>query len=107
MEYEFLHLNTLIDEPSLAKMDVSMARNISGQLKTRNLALKFCVSGTENYQTLGKSTPRQIPEIFRSASVPIPNAKQSGRLELAQWIASADNPLTARVVANRLWRWLL
>jgi len=29
--------------------------------------------------------------------------KGSGRLELAQSIASADNPLTARVIANRIW----
>ena len=58
-----------------------------------------------NYQTLGKSTPRQIPEVFHGAAVPKPGDKQSGRLELAQWIGSADNPLTARVLANRLWRW--
>jgi cytochrome c553 len=30
----------------------------------------------------------------------------SGRLELAKWIASKDNPLTARVAVNRIWRHL-
>ncbi len=36
-------------------------------------------------------TPLKIPE------------RQSGRLDLANWIASKDNPLTARVMANRVW----
>ncbi len=30
----------------------------------------------------------------------------SGRLELADWVTSPDNPLTARVYANRVWRHL-
>jgi cytochrome c553 len=31
----------------------------------------------------------------------------SGRLELAEWIASPQNPLTARVIANRVWHWMV
>lgn len=31
----------------------------------------------------------------------------SGRLELAEWIASPRNPLTARVMANRIWHWMV
>ena len=31
----------------------------------------------------------------------------SGRLEFAQWVSSAENPLTARVYANRVWSWLM
>lgn len=30
----------------------------------------------------------------------------SGRLQLAEWIASPDNPLPARVYANRIWHYL-
>src|SRR5206468_2927747 len=40
-----------------------------------------------------------------SSLAPVPSAsKGSGRLELAQAIASKDNPLTARVMVNRIWK---
>jgi hypothetical protein len=34
------------------------------------------------------------------------DSKQSGRLQLAEWIAHQNNPLTARVFANRVWHHL-
>ena len=57
-----------------------------------------------DYLTLGELVPRSIPARLGGKPEPMP-ADQSGRLELAKWIASPDNPLTARVIANRIWRW--
>ncbi len=38
-----------------------------------------------------------------SARVPL-QADTPNRLDLARWIVSADNPLTARVIVNRVWQ---
>ncbi len=51
-----------------------------------------------------KPVPRGFPQVMGSKAA-LPKA-QSGRLELAQWLVSRENPLTARVMANRVWRHL-
>lgn len=56
-----------------------------------------------NHERPGEIQPRHFPRAF-SDGKPI-GGKVSGRLELARWIANRDNPLTARVMVNRVWRW--
>ncbi len=54
---------------------------------------------------LGDVIPRQVPEVFARPGTKPFGSQHSGRLELANWMTSTDNPLTARVFVNRIWRW--
>lgn len=51
----------------------------------------------------GDPARRRLPEAFGKAAIDL---NSSGRLQLAEQIASADNPLTARVIVNRVWHQL-
>lgn len=51
---------------------------------------------------------RPAEQVFPGTPAVLPaldvRGEQPDRLDLARWIASTDNPLTARVVVNRLWQ---
>src|SRR5262249_54844922 len=56
--------------------------------------------------SLGEPAPRGVLQVATMGAAPAIPSKESGRRELADWIASRDNPLTARVMVNRAWHWL-
>jgi hypothetical protein len=55
----------------------------------------------------GPNVPRGVLTVLRNAqSMQLGNPKHSGRMFLAHWIADRSNPLTARVMVNRIWEHL-
>ena len=57
-----------------------------------------------DFKNEGETVRRRYLEALYSPSQSVTHG--SGRRELADWIANPRNPLTARVMANRVWHWL-
>ncbi len=52
----------------------------------------------------GEIVPRHFPGVMGGQTIPETD-RTSGRRQLADWIVDRTNPLTARVLANRLWQY--
>ena len=52
----------------------------------------------------GERVRRRFLEVLGGDLLP-PGAEGSGRRDLANWLTRPENPLTARVMVNRIWAW--
>ena len=57
-----------------------------------------------NPYALGDTVKRGVMRVASWGELPPIPANQSGRVQLADWIADPRNPLTARVAVNRIWQ---
>ena len=92
----------------LAEQDRSAAGQFSGRSAAGHGAERLADSGragrlySRQSGPTGKASCPPLPAGHRGRGAK-PFQKGSGRLELAQAIASPQNPLTARVIVNRVW----
>lgn len=56
-----------------------------------------------NHKNLGEVAPRRFLQIIAGEKQDAVS-EGSGRLQLAEWMVHSENPLTARVMANRIWK---
>lgn len=77
-------------------------------LRPRDEAGDLAVHIRGSIHQLGPKAPRGVLRVISGddAVLTIPQGSD-GRLELARWIASDENPLTARVLVNRVWLWVM
>ncbi len=89
----------------LARLDVSHAGapGLANVLKDDNKPRNSPVFLRGEAKSPGPVVPRQFLEVL-SGPQRQPFTQGSGRLELAEAVASATNPLTARVLVNRVWQ---
>jgi hypothetical protein len=91
-------LTTLVAEYRRLTGEITAPRRAPGLLEAAGFDQPLYVRG--EHTKPASAIPRRYLEVFDPQ--PFPTAG-SGRLELAEKLASPDNPLTPRVMANRLW----
>jgi hypothetical protein len=94
--------NRQLQGPGLHKL--SDGSEAMGVKESAPVEARVCRGGDS--EDLGDAVPRGFPAAASLAPVPSVKADRSGRLELADWLTSPDNPLTARVAVNRVWHHL-
>lgn len=97
-----------------AAENAARRRHLDAQIAAGPVPLAYAVSeGTPHDARLqlrgepalpGPEVPRGFIRVLGNSHLPA-ESRGSGRLELAQWLTRPDNPLTARVMVNRIWQW--
>jgi len=89
----------------IAALERSRPRNFSAMGVTENKISDARIHLRGSHVTLGAQAPRVFPRVMAGNKQTPIDKKQSGRLQLAQWLTRPDHPLTSRVLVNRIWRW--
>lgn len=98
---ELPQVQALVAQYRQIEAKIPVARHAPGVIETAGMDAQLMERGEHTH--LGEVVPRRYLEVFGSQPWQTP---LSGRLELAKEMSSAQNPLTARVMVNRVWHWL-
>ncbi len=99
---EFERLKVYQKRRELYRRSVDRYRQLAYSVKNQGGAETYVLVGG-NLRSPGEKVSPAAPGV--AGGVEIPGAMEGRRLALARWIASPSNPLTARVMVNRIWHY--
>ena len=99
-----------------SKVNNKRRQQLNYQLKRANPSVFSIINGDPDKIHILKGGSIESPQggvspgvlsLFEGSEGPtsLTDNKNGRRKELAKWITSKDNPLTARVIVNRIWQW--
>jgi Protein of unknown function (DUF1553)/Protein of unknown function (DUF1549)/Planctomycete cytochrome C len=112
---EFTVAGLNADESRQARQLLERKRQLENEVKAAEVG-KMAFAGKfrkpDEIHLLNRGDPEQPGDLVGPAaiqslsnlSLPDDTGEQQRRIALADWIASPDNPLTARVIVNRVWQ---
>ena len=71
---------------------------------TEDVSVQQRIFRRGQHKNPGAAVSKRFPLVLAGNDQPAVESV-SGRLELAHWLSSSGNPLTARVIVNRVWLW--
>jgi len=85
---------------------VSKPLRMPGDRMTRGDLEETCVlGGGDPFSPTTPVEPGVLSAVADAGSMAIPTGLEGRRRAFAAWVAGADNPLTPRVIVNRVWMW--
>ena len=105
-ELRTFHADTVIGMKPLREAVTDMSKKLESMQAPTSLVMEEMeetrltfLFKRGNFLDKGEEVPAGVPAVLN----PLPEDAPRNRLGLAQWIASKENPLTARVAGNRWW----
>jgi hypothetical protein len=105
----FLRIRSSVDRAQAVKADLDLfekdgtPRTLAMGVLDNERPMNSPILVRGDIKQPGDIVPRGLVEVLCAKGEPLNVSQGSGRLDLAYFIASKDNPLTARVMVNRLW----
>ena len=75
------------------------------RMKQGDLEKTTILTGGDPFARGQAVAPGTLSAIHNQLKIDVPDSIEGRRTALAKWIANPKNPLTARVIVNRIWQW--